>query len=391
MSFGGLFKTGNQLFKALNADMGTRFQATAAEDSESDDEADPNFVAYGKRGISVYEDIATRRTIHLDHEARALRFYRNGVAKRKSYRLSGVLTIYRTASNVIVFETRRTKALNAKVITLHNEEVTTEFLTSVMYLLDYGDIILSSFYYMVENKRGLLTISGLHSALQLYDMNASMTNKDLQQVLDLADTHDQFDFLDYFKNLLGTPVSNHKDCLDTLLKKSLIHSNGPESRRDSLKCLDENLPFTLDTRLINGESVLDTAFFTRWLVASTHDKDLFVRGCTDALDSTGAFTHSGSVSRCVHLSSSPGFLGHVLLTDYRVIFQNIHKSNVRKHADYSRFNNPRFFDKMSVPLASIMSIVLKPEPTSLLQKIHIKIRTKDHRKLRLIFLVLFHW
>jgi hypothetical protein len=41
---------------------------------------------------------------------------------------------------------------------------------------------------------------------------------------------------------------------------------------------------------------------------------------------------------------------------------------------------------MSVPLASIASVVLKPEPTSLLQKIYIKIRTKDHRKLRIIFL-----
>jgi hypothetical protein len=386
MSFGGLFKTGNQLFKAFNADMGTRFQATAAEDSESDDEVDPTFLAYGKRGIAVYKDIATRKTIHLDHEARAIRFYRDGQLKRKSYRLSGINSIFRTAENVIMFETRRTKALNAKVITLANEAVTTEFLASVMYLLDYGDIVLSSFYYMVQNKRGVLTIAGLQSALQLYDMNEGLLNRDLEQVLDLAEEPGNFDFLDYFNNLIGTPVNNHRDCLYTLLKKSLIKAENPLSKRDSMKCIDENLPFSLDTRLILGESVLDTAFFSRWLVANTHDKDVFTTGCTDALDSASNFNHSGSISRCVHLSSKPGFIGHILLTDYRIIFQNIHKASVRKNANFTRYNIPRFFDKMSVPLASITSVVLKPEPTSLLQKIYIKIRTKDHRKLRLIFL-----
>ena len=109
-------------------------------------------------------------------------------------------------------------------------------------------------------------------------MNEGLTNKDLQQMLDLADTPDQFDFLDYFKNLTGTPVNTHMDCLHTLLKKSLIRSKNPRSERDSMKCVDENLPFTLDTRLIKGESVLDTAFFTRWLVANTHDKDVFSSG-----------------------------------------------------------------------------------------------------------------
>lgn len=363
--------------------MGTRFQASAQEDSESDDEVDPSFLAHGKRGIMVYKDIATRKVIHLDHEARAIRFYRDGVIKRKSYRLSGIISIVRTAENVVMFETRRTKALNAKVITLQNEEVTTEFLASILYLLDYGDILLSSYYYMVENKRGVLTISGLHSALQLYDMNEGLTNRDLQQVLDLSDVPDQFDFLDYFNNLLGTPVNNHRDCLQTLLKKS---ANNPLGARESVKCLDEFLPFSLDTRLINGESVLDTAFFCRWLVSNVSDKDVFASGCTDVLDSASNFTHSGSVSRVVHASSKPGFIGHVLLTDYRIMFQNIHKASSGQNANFSRYNAPRFFDKMSIPLASITSVVLKPEPTTLLQKICIKIRTKDHRKLRLIFL-----
>ena len=386
MSFGGLFKTGNQLFKAFNADMGTRFQGTGQEDSDSEDEADANFITYGKRGVAVYKDIASRKIIHLDYEARVIRFYRDGQRKRKSYKLSGITSIFRTAGNVVMFETRRTKALNAKVITLVNEEVTTEFLGSIMYLLDYGDIVLSSFYYMVESRRGILTISGLHSAMQLFDMNDGLTNRDLQQILDLADTPNQFDFLDYYKNLFGTPVNNHRDCLNTLLQKSIIHSSKPDGAQESLEYIDENLPFSLDTRLINGESVLDTAFFTRWLVSNVHDKDLFPSGCTDSLDSASNFSHSGSISRNVHLSSKPGFLGHVLLTDFRIIFQNIHKSSTQKNSRYSRYSNPPFFDKMSLPLASIASVVLKPEPTSLMQKIHIKIRTKDNRKLRIIFL-----
>ena len=385
MSFvGGLFKTGNHFIKTLHADMGTRFQGSTQEDSESDDEVDdPNFIAYGRRGVTVFADIATRRTIHLDHEARAIRFYRNGHRKRTSYRLSGIHSICRTAANVLMFETKRSRTLHAKTVTLANEDVMDEFVSVMMYLLDYGDIILSSFCYMVESRGGFLTVSGLHSALQLYDMNEGLTNKDLQQVLELADNSDQFDFYDYFKNLHGTPVSNHRDCLDTLMKKA--SEKADTNFQQTLKCIDENIPFTLDTRLINGESVLDTAFFVRWLVSITHDRDLFVSGCTEAMDSRNFLT-SGAISRIVHQSSKPGFLGHVLLTDYRIIFQNIHESTTRKNSQYTRYNAPRFFDKMSVPLTTIASIVLKPEPTSLTNKIHIKIRTKDHRKLRILFL-----
>mmetsp|Transcript_1686 Transcript_1686/g.3145 ORF Transcript_1686/g.3145 Transcript_1686/m.3145 type:complete len:1001 (-) Transcript_1686:1399-4401(-) len=386
MSFGGLFKTGNQLFKALNADMGTRFQGSTQEDSESDDEVDPNFLAHGKRGVVVYKDIATKKIIHLDHEARAIRFYRNGVQKRRSYRLSGIISIIRTAENVVVFETRRTKALNAKVITLQTEQETTEFLGAVMYLINYGDILLSSYYYMVENKRGLMTDSGLHSALQLYDMNSGLTNRDLQQILDMSDVPDQFDFFDYFKNLLGTPVSNHRDCLHTLLKKSLAKIHPSLAYGDNAQCLDEYEPFTLDTKLIDGESVVDTAFFCRWLVSNCADRDIFSPGCTEMLDSASNFTHSGSVGRCVHASSKPGFIGHVLLTDYRIMFLNIHTASTRENAHFTRYDTSSFFDKMSIPLASIASVVLKAEPTTLLQKIYLKIKTKDHRKLRLIFL-----
>lgn len=289
--------------------------------------------------------------------------------------------------------------MNPKIYEFISPDAATLFLKYITGLIDYGDVLRSSFKCIDPMNTGVISISNLQSAMASQDIE--FTTSTLQSILDLS-SQKRFDFSDFFHTLLGSPVGSLRDCLIELQQKATnnnqlsvapqiavervasifkdgasssaslssedlfnsqpqVDGSDPSSR---LVRTDENSfckSEQLAPSLISGEKVLASFADVRWAI-------------------TGE-------SRLTSLKSGATF-GTLLVTSYRLMLVSRRAIPAGKHR-HSRYTTPAYFNLISVPLNSLLkttsSTLIACSSSSKLQLPGFAVVTKDWRHVWIAF------
>jgi hypothetical protein len=156
---------------------------------------------------------------------------------------------------------------------------------------------------------------------------------------------DYFHFEDYFNIFMGEGVCSARDCLELWLHKSLSEES---TKRNSL-LLNNMVSFHGDRENViesmPGEEILDVLENAHWSY------------CT---------------AKTIHPTT---YIGYVVITNYRIAMVT-YRFKLSMSFPYSRYERPRFFELLSVPLYTCTRIQSAPPGVILLS-------TKDNRNLRI--------
>ena len=349
--------------------------------------ADEAFIANGRRGIRVFRDVRTtneisssvykQRTLHVNFRNEAIQVY--GGSTSRNYYCRDLINVRRAAKDAIYFETKSSRMLNPKVFRFKSETEMNKFVAYVKSIRDYGQVIWKSFDELDFTKSGQITAIDLKEAYKMHDV--PVDDEAIRKIMALSiSSTGRFGFNEFIDALINSSILNLRDCLlELLLRKNLSdtqpavlaptpteaadggHSNviafAEESDMLDLRISDisQNIP---SVSLLPGEVLFINITSARWVLCGNE------------------------------ASSTLSGLGHLSITNYRIILTPTHRGLTGHRG--SRHYRPSFFNQFSFPLHSILRLALPSRPQTILQNAELLIHTKDCRTLKFTSLKTSH-
>lgn len=342
----------------------TRSGNDSSDDGEIDNYEDEAFIKNGTRGIIVYTSLSIRtgkkKMVHLNLYKNTITQYHDSGKKKKSISCSDIINISNYTDRIIYVEYKGAMEVqtHTKRFMFENELTTINFINQINLLHEFGKILKYSFNQIDISKTGRIDRDNLRIALNKVDLN-DISEDSITKMLDYGTSgYDYIDFFNFFHIFINSYVANLRDCLlewYILATEDSSSLTVPLSNK-RLKIISEIYSLKLlenlkNVKLLPGEI----------LKFITTDRLYFA-------------VFVGKYSKQPYCQ--PGI---VVTTNFRIVLVSTRKqfNNNNEFHTHNRYQQPAFFDTISIPLTTVNKMSISSPRNSLY------IHCKDYKTVRI--------